>query len=163
MHNPESVSIRQAVADDAPALGSLRWADSVESGRALTQPHAEFAPDFVSFVRDAIAHNRWVIWIAELDGAILAHAYVHPVEMVPRPGRLARRWGYVAAVYTVPEERNRGIGTRLLQAVIDWSREKELEFLLLSATEGSTALYERAGFARTPDAMELRLDLRSPA
>ena len=78
--------------------------------------------------------------------------------MVPRPGLAARQWGYVAAAYTVPEARNHGIASRLLRSVIDWAGREQLEFLLLGANDRSMPLYERAGFVRTQDTMELRLD-----
>lgn len=129
-----SVSIRQAVLEDAPTLAQMRWDDSTEDGTPATQPDAES------------------------DGRVVAHIYVQLVGMVPRPDRFARRWGCVAAVYTVPEARNRGIGSRLRRRVIDWAKEEELESLLLWPSDRSVPFYERTGFVRGPDALELHLD-----
>lgn len=153
-----SIAIRQAIPEDAPTLARLRWDDSTEDGVPATLPDAAFAAGFAEFVRDALASGRWVIWIAESDGRVVGHLYVQVVGMIPRPGRFARRWGYVAAVYVIPEARNRGIGTRLLRSVIDWANEEGLESLLLWPSERSASLYERAGFVRSPDVMELSLD-----
>ena len=57
------------------------------------ESYAEFASGFAEFVRGALADGRWVIWVAELDGRLVAQIYVQVVGMVPRPGRFARRWG----------------------------------------------------------------------
>src|SRR5919204_3621383 len=92
MSAAESVSIRRAVPADAPALARLRWDSSVEEGMAA-ESYAEFASGFAEFVRGALADGRWVIWVAELDGRLVAQIYVQVVGMVPRPGRFARRWG----------------------------------------------------------------------
>lgn len=153
-----SLSIRQAIPEDAPTLARLRWDDSTEDGPPATLPDAAFAAGFAEFVRAALASDQWVIWIAESDGRVVGHLYVQVVGMVLRPGRIARRWGYVAAVYVVPEARDKGIGARLLRRVIDWAEVEGLEFLLLWPTERSVPLYERAGFVRGSDVLELHLD-----
>ncbi|HEX9596641.1 MAG TPA: GNAT family N-acetyltransferase [Anaerolineales bacterium] len=152
------VVIRRAMPQDAPELAQMRWDDSIENGTVATQPGAEFAASYNKFVRGALASHNWFIWLAESDGRIVAHIYVQIVDMVPRPGRFAARWGYVAAVYTVPEQRGKGIGSHLLQSVMQWAREEGLESLLLWSNGRSISLYERAGFACNPDVLELDLD-----
>ena len=112
---------------------------------------------FAGFVRRALAAGTWTVWVAEADGRLLAHVYVEAVEKVPRPDRPAARWGYTTAVYTVPEVRNRGIGSRLLRRVTDWAAAEGLEFLLLWPSERSGPFYDRAGFGRSPDARERHL------
>jgi GNAT superfamily N-acetyltransferase len=123
-----------------------------------TQPFAAFAEGCVEFVRSALASGRWAIWVAESDGRMVAHIYVQVVEKVPRPGRDAARWGYTTAVYAAPGARDKGIDSLLLRRVIDWAKEQELELLLLWPSDRSVPFYERAGFAHSPDALELHLD-----
>lgn len=151
------VRIRRAVAADAEQLAGLRWADSTEDGTVPAQPATDFCAAFVGFVREALAAGTWTIWVAEADGRLLAHLYVRAVEKVPRPDRPAAQWGYTIAVYTVPEARNLGIGSRLLHQVTDWADAEGLELLLLWPSEHSTPFYERAGFRRSPDALERHL------
>jgi len=153
-----AVRIRRATAADAEQLARLRWADSTEDGTVPAQPAASFCAAFAGFVRRALAAGTWTVWVAEADGRLLAHVYVHAVEKVPRPDRPAARWGYTTAVYTVPEARNRGIGSRLLRRVTAWGAAEGLEFLLLWPSERSAPFYERAGFGRSPDALERHLN-----
>lgn len=64
----------------------------------------------------------------------------------------------MTSVYALPEVRNQGIGSLLLRRVIEWAKEQRLELLLLWPSERSVPFYERAGFVRSPDALELHLE-----
>ena len=61
-------------------------------------------------------------------------------------------------MYAVPEARNSGIGSALLRHVTGWARERNLELLLLWPSDRSVPFYERAGFVRSPEALELDLE-----
>jgi GNAT superfamily N-acetyltransferase len=152
-----SVSFRRAVMDDAGVLARLRWdgADVEQTGGR--QIGAQFAARFGEFVWTAVDGEDWVIWVAERDGRVIGHAYVAVVGMVPRPGRLARRWGHVSGLYVDPEERGKGVGSGLVRRAGEWAKETGLEFLLLAAEDGYVSLYERAGFTRSADLLELEL------
>ncbi|HEX2034799.1 MAG TPA: GNAT family N-acetyltransferase [Chloroflexota bacterium] len=157
MRSPTPPIIRQASGADAARLARLRWDDSTEGGREIGQPFSQFCEDFAAFLVGALASGHWVVWLAEAEGEIVAHVYVRLIEMIPRPGRLGARWGYAAAAYTVPERRNRGIGSQLLRRVIAWAEEERLETLVLWPSERSVPFYERAGFRRSLDVLELQL------
>ena len=61
------------------------------------------------------------------------------------------------SVYVVRERRNHGIGTALVQAVIDAAKEQHLEYLSLHAAEAAMPLYRRLGFSAGRNALELIL------
>jgi GNAT superfamily N-acetyltransferase len=61
-------------------------------------------------------------------------------------------------VYAEPEVRGRGIGSQLLTRVVEWASEIGLEFLVVWPSEESIAFYDRAGFRRSPDALERHFD-----
>jgi GNAT superfamily N-acetyltransferase len=57
--------------------------------------------------------------------------------------------GYLAEMYVMPDHRGRGLGTVLLQAVIDDARAAGATYLDLTTTQAdksAIALYERFGF-----------------
>jgi GNAT superfamily N-acetyltransferase len=57
--------------------------------------------------------------------------------------------GYLAEMYVAPDHRGRGLGTVLLQAVIDDARAQGATYLDLTTTQADTsamALYEKFGF-----------------
>lgn len=133
----------------------MRWDDTWENETTSPPDDAGFADCFIAFVQHALAGDDWAIWVAASNGSLVAHIYVHLIEMVPRPGHLIRRWGYVSGVYTIPEARNRGIGSQLLSAVIEWAKGEGQEFLLLWPSERSVPFYERAGFKPSSEVREL--------
>ena len=77
--------------------------------------------------------------------------------MVPRPGELRRRYGYVASVYTRPEARSQGIGSQVMQRAIEWAEKEGLGFLILWPREESIEFYRRLGYQPSGEAFELRL------
>jgi predicted N-acetyltransferase YhbS len=152
-----SVWFRRALSDDAGVLALLRWDNSDVEQTTGRQVSGEFVTRFGEFVRTAVEAEEWVIWVAERDGGVIGHVYVVVVGMVPRPGRLARKWGYVSGLYVAPEERGKGVGSGLVQQAVEWAKKAGLEFLMLAAAGGSVALYQRAGFRRSADLLELDL------
>ncbi len=142
--------VRQATLADAAELARLRWDFSPDEVAASSQPFAEF-------LRAALAGDGWAIWVAERDGRLVANVYVRLVPKVPRPGRFGAVYGYVTNVYAEPDARNQGIGSAVLDAAIAWARERRLEFLIVWPAEESVRFYERAGFRRSEDALELHL------
>jgi N-acetylglutamate synthase-like GNAT family acetyltransferase len=50
----------------------------------------------------------------------------------------------------VPEERDTGVGRRLVDALLGLSRELGLEHVTVHANERSRALYQRHGFECSP-------------
>lgn len=152
-----ALQVRRAKPEDVPILARMRWDDTWENETTSAPDDAAFADGFNAFVSQALDSDDWAIWVAETHGSLVAHIYVHLVEMVPRPGHLVRRWGYVSGVYTIPEARNRGIGTRLLSAVVEWAKGEGQEFLLLWPSERSVPFYERAGFKLASEVRELEL------
>lgn len=98
--------------------------------------------------------KHWVYWIAELEGEIVSHIFVQRVRGVPRPFWLNNAYGYVSNVYTKPTYRRRGIGSQLMQHVLNWARHQEIDVLIVSISEESVTFYERAGFTAKNEWME---------
>ena len=63
----------------------------------------------------------------------------------------------LTSLWVEPGSRGRGIGDRLVIAVLEWARAAGFRRVLLWVTEGNLkaeALYSRNGFSRTGEAME---------
>lgn len=151
----KQVTFRRGTLADAPRLAQLRWDFSPDEIAAGIQPFEEFAREFTEWLAVALAGDEWVIWLAELDGRVIANMYVRKINKLPRPGRFHDYLGYVTNVYTEPEFRSQGIGSALLQHVIAWAREEHLVSLLLWPAEESVEFYLRNGFARRLMGLEL--------
>ena len=50
-----------------------------------------------------------------------------------------------------------GIGTRLVEGVLDWCRANQIDRVVLWPTKRSVTLYMRYGFAQDADVMELKI------
>jgi GNAT superfamily N-acetyltransferase len=147
--------VRHATEADGQELARLRWQCTLEGGQE-TEPLEAFADRFRDFVRRALLSGRWSIWVAELEGRLVGNIWVGLVDRVPGPSEDRPVWGYVTNVYVDPDVRNQGLGATLLDAAIEWSRYVGAEMLVAWPGDTRTSFYERRGFARGAEAMELR-------
>jgi GNAT superfamily N-acetyltransferase len=120
------------------------------------------------------AEADWRRWIGSRDGVMfacvdeeawlgIAGTYVEPEQ----PGVVS-----VVSMWVAPEGRRRGAGRRLLDACVQWARQRgaaEARLWVTSGNQSARALYEAAGFEPTgatqplpsdPTLQELELSLR---
>ena len=152
------MEIRQANLKDAQALARMRWNLRMHDSPVDPDVYAEFEAVFTEFLNDALTNGRWLIWVAEQDGAVIAQIYVQIIRKVPRPGALYQCFGYITNVYALPDYRNQGIGSQLMEHVLAWAKAQELEFVILWPSERSVPYYERLGFERPDDVLLLTLE-----
>lgn len=123
-------------------------------------------PGFEQELRDwwarESAHRR--AWVALVDdvaddvaGEAVGMANLMVFERMPRPGRDAGRWAYVANVWVDPDHRGRGVGRLLVTSALDWCRDQGLVRVVLNPSEMSVPLYTSLGFRPADDLM--RVDL----
>jgi ribosomal protein S18 acetylase RimI-like enzyme len=131
-------SIRLASAADAPAFGRLLHAFNVEFGEST--PDAE------------VIAERAAPLIASRDVAVLL-AGDRPdgfAELRFRPSLYTGALdAYLEELYVVPERRGHGLGRALLEAAMDYARERGAAHIDLGTSEddlAARALYESAGF-----------------
>ncbi len=88
------------------------------------------------------------IWVAERDGMV-----VGTVSAVPRGTEL-----YIRSMAVRPMARGHGVGVRLLRAVEVFAAAQQYRWLVLNTTPflgAALQLYEREGFRRTGDQLDL--------
>ena len=82
------IAIRLAAPPDIHALVEMRRDFTFEDPEVNEGAnHVGFEADCADFLEDAISSGRWHIWVAELDGRIVSHAFVALIDKVPRPVR----------------------------------------------------------------------------
>ena len=143
----DDVKVRRATVDDVAKLAELRRTFTLEDPTGGEALRSDYEDSFARIVTNGVESGRWVVWVAEVDGAIVSHVFVGTIEKIPRPIVEHEAIGYVTNVYTRPEYRGRGIGGRVLDAVTAWALESNIELLLVWPSEASFAHYERHGFA----------------
>jgi GNAT superfamily N-acetyltransferase len=146
--------IRLAEERDLPALGRL--------GAQLVRAHHDFdrarfiAPGpqveegYAWFLGTQLEEADVVIYVAELDGAVIGYAYA---GMEPHSWKELRApAGFIHDLLVDPPHRGRGIATRLLEAAAAWLEEHGAPRVMLWTAQNNPAaqrLFERAGFRRT--------------
>ena len=136
----------------------MRWAwRTGEGGACAVVSRAEYLDECVAFLRQGLAKGAWVYWIAEVGGRIVSHICVRRVRKEPKPNRLRDEIGYVTNVYTRPAYRGQGIGSALLQRVVQWAREIDLDTLFVWPSDRAVPLCERVGFSADNDLLECQI------
>lgn len=165
MTNPPnpSIAIRPATRADVPTLGRL--------GALLVRTHHDFdAQRFIaatprteqgygSFLGTQLDGDDHFVLVAERDGEVIGYTYAG----LEGPDYMSLR-GPAGALYDIvvdPEHRGRGVGGRLLSAVLAELATRGAPRVLLSTAEQNEAaqqLFERAGFRRTMIEMTREID-----
>jgi len=150
------VIVRRATPSDARALAQLRW--DFRSGRApAVEDHLAFIDRCASWMRRELEPGgEWQCWVADDEGRIVGQVWLQLLEKVPNPVGERDRHAYVSNLYVVPQSRG-GVGRQLLAAALHWADEQRVDRVVLWPTERSRTLYERHGFVRLGDVMELTL------
>jgi len=159
MSRQDGITFRLADSEDALQLADLRWRlKTDDSSNFSTTDRADFVAAFVAcMTADSGRHLPFFHWVADLEGRLIAVMSVRKVQKVPSPHCLDRYWGYLTNCYTLPDYRNRGVGSSLLIAVKEWAKEQELELLIVWPSDRAYAFYERSGFRRDPDPLVLTI------
>ena len=138
------VTIRPATPADIPAIARI-YADAVRHGTASFELEPPDENEMVARFY-ALMGGGYPYLVAEDGGAILGYAYAGPFR--PRP---AYRYSVENSVYVAAEAQRRGIGRRLLDALI--ARCTEAGFRQMIAVIGdstlqaaSISLHAAAGF-----------------
>lgn len=146
--------VRLATLHDIDELVTMRWDFSGEESNS-TDNFEDFHKVCSSFLVKAIESGDWYIWVAEIDNVIVSHMYLQLIHKVPRPGKSHDPYyGYVTNVYTRPAFRSQGIGTKIHTEMERWSKENNVEFLILWPSSESVQFYSKNGFSNSKEAME---------
>jgi phosphinothricin acetyltransferase len=122
---------------DWPEVAAI-WADGIATGNATfeTEP-----PSWSSF--DATRHREGR-FVAEVDGAVVGWAAIAPVSTRPCYAGVVENSVYVASA-----ARGSGIGSALMEALVEAARQAgiwTIQTSVFPTNAASVALHERAGF-----------------
>lgn len=158
--DPKEFDLRIARANDADAF--------VEQRISLFTSQGELAAgaDFDRLRRETkgtfletVGRGSPIVWLAEdRTGRVVGSAALVLVQRFPSLQNTSRFEGYVAHMFVDESARRRGIGTALLNTMIDEARRRGLVRLRLHSTEAGRALYDSFGFRLRTNDMDIRID-----
>ncbi len=150
------MTVRPAEAADRSAIARLRWRWRTEEAGEEGPAEHLFAEALAGWLSEHEATH--LAWVAEPQGVPAGIVFLCIVDRIPGPGRWSRCAGVLQSLYVAPEHRGGGLGTQLVDAVLDEARRRELDYVSVHPTERSVPLYRRAGFRE--NARTLEIDLR---
>jgi ribosomal protein S18 acetylase RimI-like enzyme len=150
----DSIAIRRATKTDLPALGRL--------GALLLRAHYQFDPlrfmapgsdpeeGYAWFLGTQLREDDVVVFVAERESAIVGYVYA---GLEPQSWKELRdACGFIHDVVVDESGRRSGVATALMEAAINWLRERGAPRVVLAtaqANEKAQRLFERLGFRRT--------------
>jgi GNAT superfamily N-acetyltransferase len=147
-------SIRRAEAHDLPALGRL--------GALLMRTHHDFDPQrfmdpgtepadgYAWFLGKQLKDEDAVIFVAEQNGSVIGYVYaaLEPVSWK----ELRDACGFIHDILVTEPHRGEGTATALMNAAIEWLRERGAPRVVLGTAEKNERaqrLFAKLGFRRT--------------
>src|SRR5690606_29893787 len=156
-HGGVRLIIRASNRNDIDQLIKLRYDFTAEYKAVDPGVYEAFSHECREFFENMFASNQWMVWVAEIEGRIIAHVFLQIIETIPRPGRQRSPYGYVTNVYTIPEYRSQGFGSRIMEELNRWAQQNQLTFLMVWPSETRVDFYERHGFEKALEVMENHL------
>jgi GNAT superfamily N-acetyltransferase len=135
----------------------LRWIwRAVERGEQGNPDR--FRDDFADWMAER--QRTHLPFLVEVEGHAVGMAWLAVIERVPGPEKWTRLSGFLQSVYVTPERRDDGLGSLLVEALIDGATGEGLEYLSVHPSPRSFPFYRRLGF--TGEGSLLFLPLTSP-
>ena len=135
--------IRIAGHADGPAIAALRRTWTAEDHGDVADEG--FEARFLDwYERES---GRRICWLGEVSGEPVGMMNLAIFERMPRPGHDdAGTWGYLANAFVLAPYRNRGVGARLLAALLAHADDHGYLRVVLRPSERAIPFYQRAGF-----------------
>ena len=151
---PDAIAIRRATKADLLALGTL--------GALLLRTHYQFDPlrfmapgshpeeGYSWFLGTQLRGEDVVVFVAERESSIVGYVYA---GLEPQSWKeLREACGFIHDVVVDETGRRGGVATALMDAAIEWLRERGAPRVVLwtaQQNDGAQRLFDRLGFRRT--------------
>lgn len=144
------IEVRAIQPDEGDLLRQVRLDALGNAPAAFLETYDEVAADdgevWSARAAASTGEGDQLILVALADGRPIGMAGIAR-DIGQRRRHRATLWG----VWLDPQHRGRGIGRRLVQAALDWARDREVRAVYLEVVENedpSWSLYGRLGFVR---------------
>lgn len=149
------MSARPAQVEDAPEVVRL-------AGLMFTSIGFEIPDWWVQVAREEfvkrLGRDVGTYVVDRPAGGLVASGCAVLSERLPTPRSRTNRVSYIGWVATDPDQRGRGHGTAIIEALVEWSRSQGAAMIELHATTDGEGVYRRLGFSEGPS-----IGLRRPA
>jgi ribosomal protein S18 acetylase RimI-like enzyme len=141
---------RLAVAADASLITRHRRRMFVDAGRRDDQMLQIMAETHEPWVAKAIVDGRYIGWLTEDEGQVVAGAGLLLLDWPPHPlDPHSTQRGYLLNVYVEPSHRRRKLASHLIDLALAEARRRGIRVVSLHSTEEGRDLYQANGFRPT--------------
>jgi GNAT superfamily N-acetyltransferase len=149
----EQFCVRLANPADADIIGWHRARMFQDMGEVAGDAFEILRAKAHAQLKDWLRRGDYVGWLAtpaDKPEMVVGGAGIQLQPILPRPVNRSTigqgRQGTIVNVFTEPQWRRRGIAGSLLEEIINWSRNEQLDRLILHASDDGRTVYERLGF-----------------
>ncbi len=116
-----------------------------------------FDEDFRAATRRYFEKENQTTVLAFQEEAVVGCATICYMTVVPTPDHPAGKRAHIMNVHTEEAYRRQGIGSRMMNFLIDEAKERGVTEISLDATHEGRLLYEKCGFQTSTESMVLAL------
>ena len=149
---PET-GLRRATAADAGLIAHHRHSMFRDNLFAADEVLRAMDDTFEPWVRERLADGRYVGFLLERNGAVIAGAGVFFCDFPPHWRHPEPVRAYLLNVYTEPSSRGQGLAKQLVGAILRECRGRGVRIVTLHASPQGRPLYEALGFESTDEMM----------
>ena len=147
---------RKATIDDLDMLVStritvLRAANKLDDNVDMSEVEHESRDYYEKALLDG-SHTAYLVFD---DGEFVGAGGVSYFRVMPTYHNPSGRKAYIMNMYTAPDHRGRGIAYNTLDLLVKDAKAQGVSAISLEATDMGRPLYERYGFVKMNDEMEL--------
>ena len=141
------IEYRKADVNDIDILAKLRSDFLMEANDVCSEiERSKIETAIKQYFDTALADESFIAWLA-LDGDnIIATSGLSFYAVPPSFKCLNGKVAYIMNMFTLPNYRKQGIGTKLLKKVVEEAKNRGYKRITLHATDAGRTLYEKYGF-----------------
>jgi GNAT superfamily N-acetyltransferase len=153
------LEFRRATLDDIDELVKNRINMRVErEDKQCPMSLVDFGERTRSYFARHILDESFIAWVAIDDEEIVATSGMCIYHVPPTYTNPSGNVAYLVNMYTVPQYRNQGIATKLLEHLMDEARNRGCNRITLNASKDGRPIYEERGFTDVAGDMEYFID-----
>ncbi|OUP44895.1 GNAT family N-acetyltransferase [Pseudoflavonifractor sp. An187] len=103
----------------------------------------------------SIPTNNHIAYLAFENSLCIGTGGICFYQVLPTYHNPTGRKAYITNMYTIPEFRNRGVATHILDSLVKESLRLGVKFISLEATESGRPIYKKYGFVQLNTEMQL--------
>ena len=117
---------------------------------------SEIKEESYQYYKKALAENSHVAYLVFNHNELVGTGGISFFQVMPTFYNPTGNKAYIMNMYTKPEYRRKGIAYKTLDLLVEEAKQRKICVISLEATKMGRPLYEKYGFVRMNDEMELQ-------